>query len=83
MSKFISRELVHPPIVDELVETFVVVDFLVNPNGELEEVEIINTAHPALVEEVRKLMDKMPRWSPAMHDGKAVYSAFSIAVNFS
>ncbi|NOQ72887.1 MAG: hypothetical protein GQ574_12840 [Crocinitomix sp.] len=82
MSAFIDENLVRTAISEELAEAVVTVAFLIAPDGRLEELEIIQSVHPDLNDEVMAVMKKMPKWRPAKFKGKAVYSEFSITVNF-
>lgn len=57
------------------VSAHIVVKFVVNSQGYLEVTDISTikgTMHPLFHEEVNRVMNKSPRWSPAMLNGKAV-----------
>ena len=57
------------------VSAHIVVKFVVNSQGYVEVTDISTikgTAHPLFHEEVNRVMNKSPRWSPAMLNGKAV-----------
>lgn len=82
MGVFIDENLIHPPIAKDLDEAIVTVAFLIAPDGSIEELEIVQSIHPALNDEVIAVMKKMPNWRPAKFKGTAVYSEFSITVNF-
>lgn len=82
MSRFISAELVKPEIAEHLAEPVVVVDFLISPSGNLEEVEISYSADARLNPAVHDLLAKMPPWKPARFNGEPVYSQLSIAITF-
>ncbi|MFT5821728.1 MAG: TonB family protein [Crocinitomix sp.] len=82
MGVFIDENLVRTEISKELDEAVVTVAFLIAPDGSLEEVEIVQSVHTKLNAEVLSVMKKMPKWRPAKFKRKAVYSEFSITVNF-
>ena len=82
MGAFIDANLVRTTVSEQLDEAIVTVAFLIAPDGRLEEIEIIQSVHIDLNDEVMAVMKKMPKWRPAKFKGKAVYSEFSITVNF-
>ena len=61
----------------------VVVRFVVDENGNLGDVSIAKSVHPALDEEAMRVIRLMPRWKPAIIDGEPVKSYFSLPIKFS
>lgn len=62
-------------LAEKGVSAHLVVKFVVNSQGYVEVTDISTikgTAHPLFHEEVNRVMNKSPRWSPAMLNGKAV-----------
>lgn len=62
-------------LAEKGVSAHLVVKFIVNSQGYVEVTDISTikgTAHPLFHEEVNRVMNSSPRWSPAMHNGKAV-----------
>lgn len=65
-----------------LTEGQVVVKFTVLENGTIESPEIASSVSPELDEEALRLINKMPRWLPAMKEGKPVRSTTTVPVTF-
>ncbi len=62
-------------LAEKGVSAHLVVKFVVNSQGYVEVTDISTikgTMHPLFHEEVNRVMNKSPRWSPAMLNGKAV-----------
>lgn len=54
-----------------------VVSFVVSKTGEVTNVEILESVHPAIDEVAKKLFVKMPRWTPGTLDGVPVNVKYS------
>ena len=62
-------------LAEKGISAHLVVKFVVNSQGYVEVTDISTikgTMHPLFHEEVNRVMNKSPRWSPAMLNGKAV-----------
>lgn len=69
---YIKRELLYPRQAQNLdISGTVVVSFIVNPEGALEEVQSL-TGHPILRQEAERVIKQSPRWIPAKQNGRAV-----------
>jgi len=60
----------------------VLVTFIINEYGYVTNIEFLMNVRPDIDEAVRRLIRKMPRWSPAVRDGQRVPSRFSITMDF-
>ena len=58
-----------------------VVSFVVSKTGEVTNVEILESVHPAIDEVAKKLFVKMPRWTPGTIDGVPVNVKYSMPFN--
>lgn len=58
-----------------------VVSFVVSKTGEVTNVEILESVHPAIDEVAKKLFVKMPRWTPGTLDGVPVNVKYSMPFN--
>ena len=58
-----------------------VVSFVVSKTGEVTNVEILESVHPAIDEVAKKLFVKMPRWTPGILDGVPVNVKYSMPFN--
>ncbi len=61
----------------------VFVKFIVNPNGEVSDVEVIKgTGFEALDNEAMRVVKDMPKWKPGKQNGQTVPVYFNIPINF-
>jgi TonB family protein len=60
----------------------VYVKFIVDKNGNIRKPEIIRGAGYGMDEEALRLILKSPKWKPALQNGKAVNSYFSLPIKF-
>ncbi len=60
----------------------VLIRFVVNEKGELEQPEILDGIHPKVDNEVLKAFKGMPKWKPAITNGKKVKSEYRIPIYF-
>ena len=63
-------------------DLYVDVQFIVEKNGKVSTPQIIQCPHPALMNEVLRLISVMPRWEPAKVKGKAVPSLNKLSIRF-
>ncbi|WP_373057864.1 energy transducer TonB [Zunongwangia sp. H14] len=59
----------------------VIVQFVINENGEIEQIQT-RAPHPALEEEARRVIEKLPVMQPGKQRGKAVPVSYSIPIRF-
>lgn len=57
---------------DYAKEVYLVMQFVVNKNGEISDIQILSCSHPGLgaEQEARRLYSSMPKWQPAEHRGR-------------
>lgn len=60
----------------------VLVNYVVNTDGSIDEVKIIKSAHPVLDQEAMRVVKEMPKWIPGKKDGKVVRVRFTLPVTF-
>lgn len=87
MDKFISKKIKIPNKAYEKAKSgIVVVGFTVEKNGSISNVRILSKKKIGygVEEAVKDVIRKMPKWEPAMQDGKPVRMAFSkpVRLNF-
>lgn len=82
LGNYINSNLEIPNVANDIGDPTVMVSFLINPKGEVEEVKISNSIHPDLDQAAVRVIEKMPNWFPAKHQGKYVYSEFSVSIRF-
>ncbi len=83
LTKFLSRTIQYPPDARENgVEGRVLIQFIVDVNGKLEEVEIMSSPHYTLSTETLRVIFLMPRWKPGRQEGVPVQVKFTLPVRF-
>ena len=57
--------------------------FVVKKNGKIDEIEIArSTGNELLDKEALRVVKKMPKWKPGMHEGKKVNILFALPITF-
>jgi TonB family protein len=83
-TKWIQANLIYPPIAKENgIIGKVVVQFAVNTAGKVFDVKIIRGVDPSLDQEVLRVIQTSPEWTPAENKGMKVAQQFVIPVIFS
>ena len=83
LSNFMSRNIQYPVISQENgVQGKVVVQFVIDKEGNVEEVAIANGVDPYLDAEALRIIKMMPKWKPGKHVGKEVNVKCTIPVGF-
>lgn len=83
MMKFLKENLKFPSICAENgIQGRVVVSFVVNKNGSIEQVEVLSGVHERLDAEAVRVVKLMPTWSPGQMQGHAVRTKFILPVTF-
>jgi TonB family protein len=79
---FLKRNL-HPPSELKANEKKVVqVQFIVNEDGSIKEVEIVQSAGPSFDKEVIRVLKRMPYWKPAVENGRRVNTLITKSITF-
>ena len=83
MSKFIQENVVYPELSRELGDQGrIYIKFVVEPDGVITHVEIMRGSTPELDREGKRLVRAMPRWTPAMVNGKTVRAICRLPITF-
>jgi periplasmic protein TonB len=80
--RFMLRHLRQPEDIDEGTRIVVRVKFVVTREGEISDVQVIQSGRSDLDEEVIRVVKKMPRWNPGKQAGKFVPVYFNLPVTF-
>ncbi len=81
--KFVYGKLKYPEEARlKEISGKVVVRFVVNQRGYVEDVEIIKSAHPLLDKEAIRVVKSSPRWKPGKHMGRHVKVQFVFPITF-
>ncbi|MEO8711642.1 MAG: energy transducer TonB [Parafilimonas sp.] len=82
LRKFMLRNLRQPDDFQAGEKIIVTASFVVNKNGQIGQVKIINTGRNDLNKEVQRVINKMPLWKPGIQNGNAVAVYFNLPVTF-
>ena len=80
---WLMQNIYYPSDAKEnMVQGEVMVTFVVDQNGKIKDVRLIKSLYPSIDQEVVKVVQKSPYWSPALMDNKPVKQIFSLPVKF-
>lgn len=83
LKKFIAKNFYYPNDArDERIEGTVNIKFTIAKDGSLENIQLINSVHDLLDTEAMRLVKLMPKWTPAIEDGRLVKMLFILPVVF-
>jgi len=81
---YLRKNLKYPKLaVDFNVEAKLYVQFVVNVDGTISDVEVLHAEGFGLDEEAARVIREMPNWKPGMQGGKKVSVIYVIPINFS
>lgn len=81
--KFISDNVKYPSAAkDNNVTGKVVVRFVVNQKGNIENAYVFRSIDPLLDREAIRVVESLPKWNPGTQRGKAVKVWFTLPINF-
>lgn len=84
MNQFVNKNLRFPKEAIQLgVDGLVVVSFIVNQTGQLQDFIILKSVHPSLDNEAIRVLKAMPIWKPGTIKGKPVNVKFTFPLSFS
>ena len=82
LKKFMLKNLRQPDDLQPGEKILVMASFVVNKNGQIEQVKIINGGRTDLNKEVQRVINKMPFWKPGLQNGNTVAVYFNLPVTF-
>lgn len=81
--KFISTTIKYPPYArDKGIQGIVYINFVVNTDGSITDIEIERSPDSDLSKEAIRVVKAMPKWTPAMQDDKPVKVKFYMPLKF-
>ncbi|MBQ4278506.1 MAG: TonB family protein [Rikenellaceae bacterium] len=81
---WVRRTMAYPPEAQKNnVQGTVVASFIVEKNGSVGHVEVLNSPPDVLAREVVRVIGQSPRWTPGRERGKKVRVKYTIPVDFS
>lgn len=83
LSHFLQANRTYPkPALARHVSGTVTAVFVISKSGAVTKPKIISDPLPLLDDEVLRLIDLMPNWQPAVHDGKPVPAVYQLSLPF-
>lgn len=83
MMKFLTENVKYPKeALDKGITGRVLVEFVVERDGSINDVKIMKSVDPILDNEAIRIVKAMPKWEPGTMDGKAVRVKHTLPVTF-
>lgn len=83
MNQFINRTIRYPVIAQENgIQGRVVVQFVVNTDGKIVDVEVVRGVEESLDKEAVRVVKSMPPWNPGRQGGKNVRVKYTLPIRF-
>ncbi|MBR1405991.1 MAG: TonB family protein [Bacteroidales bacterium] len=83
LEKWVYQYLRYPQAaVEQGIQGRVIVDFVIDTDGKVVDVEVTRGVHLLLDEEAVRVVEASPKWKPARIQGRKVRSVISIPVEF-
>ena len=83
MTKFIDKNLVYPSEARrQEIHGEVITQFVVEVDGRLTDIQVIQSVHPLLDNEALRVAKLMPKWVPALKKGKPIKVKFTWHAKF-
>jgi len=81
--RYIYQNIQYPPLaLKQRINGRVVCSFIVNEDGSISDVTLVQGVYIFLDEEVLRVISSMPLWNPALQDGKAIKIKYIMPVVF-
>ena len=81
--EFLKENIHYPEIAEENgVQGRVVVTFVVEVDGSISETKVVKSVDSSLDEEAIRVVKLLPKWNPAMLNGKPVRSKYTLPITF-
>lgn len=83
MNEYLSNSIIYPEYaVDNNIEGKVVLEFVVDIDGTITDIKIIQSVHELLDNEALRVVKSMPKWKPGKNDGKLVRVKYTLPIGF-
>lgn len=80
---WLSQNMQYPKeAVEADAQGRVLVGFIVNRDGSIDDVKVVKSVHPALDAEAVRVVKSMPKWKPGKKDGKTVRVSYTLPMTF-
>ena len=83
LMEYLRRNIHYPRVAQENgVQGRVLVQFVVDKDGNVVEPKVVRSVHPALDKEALRVVSAMPKFTPGMQKGEPVRVRFTIPITF-
>ncbi len=83
VNEHVKNELKYPEeALSDSIQGRVVVRYVVQTDGNVGEIEVVESVHPLLDEEAMRVIRAMQKWKPGIQRGKPIKAAYLQAFNF-
>ena len=83
MMAYIGQNIKYPAeAVAKGIEGRVVVQFVVNKEGDLQDIKVMKSIDPLLDQEAIRVISSMPKWTPGKLKGEAVNIQYTLPIQF-
>lgn len=83
MMSWIQEHIEYPQLAIEMGEQGIVyVQFVVNKDGSIEQVKVMRGVSDALDDEAKRVVKRMPKWTPGEQAGKKVRVRYTLPIHF-
>lgn len=83
MYKWLGENINYPAAAsEEGIQGKVTVQFIVEKDGHISNVHVVRGKHPALDAEAKRVVSKMPKWTPGRNNGQPVRVTYNLPVTF-
>ncbi len=83
MVEFIASQIIYPEeAIKSGIEGTVYINFMVEPDGSLEEIKLLRGIGGGCDEEAIRVVESMPVWVPARQRGRAVRMSYNLPIRF-
>ncbi len=80
--QFVSRNFEFPEMARQMgIQGRVYVNFVIEKDGAISNVEVVRGVDPLLDDEAVRVVNKLPKFTPAKQRGKAVRMSFTLPIN--
>lgn len=81
--QWVQQQIVYPhEAIEQNIQGRVIFTFVVETDGSVSNVNIVKSLAPIIDEEVVRVINSSPTWSPGSQEGRAVRVRFSMSLNF-
>lgn len=81
--KYLAYNMIYPAdAAKNKVEGRVLVTFVIEHDGSISNVNVVNSVYPSLDKEAIRVVSEMPKWIPGKANGKTIRVKYTIPITF-